>query len=314
MKISILRIAFAWILTCACSGNSNAATNTLYSTGFETSEGYVVTDDLAGQKGWLSLGTGGNGLLNEWFPGKGNQGYIGFSPPTDSSSTLLIWQPVNHNPAPTNIVKFSVLMSIVDSTSTNYDDFRWTVYNTQGDSLFTLDFDNSNLGISYAFERTNDFVYTGKQFSNDVPYKLELTMNFSLNRWSASLDQTLLATNLPISVSGLPLNLGDVDAVWAIRNTQSPGNNFMVFDDYRITTETVPNAIPIQLLSLGRTNNQFQLRLNGEAGERYAVEASTNFVQWTALRTNVATNGTFTFIDAGSATLPRRFYRARLVP
>ena len=72
--------------------------------------------------------------------------------------------------------------------------------------------------------------------------------------------------------------------------------------------------MPPKLTSLGRnTNGQFALRLEGAQGARYAIEATANFAQWTALTTNVATNGVFEFTDTGSASLPRRSYRARLV-
>jgi len=54
--------------------------------------------------------------------------------------------------------------------------------------------------------------------------------------------------------------------------------------------------------------------MTGPGNARCAVEASTNMVNWTALRTNVLTDGTFDFLDTTSVGKARRFYRGRLVP
>ena len=56
----------------------------VYTTGFETAVGYDPALVLTGQDGWISAGTGGNGLIDERFPGRGLQGYVGFTPPLNS--------------------------------------------------------------------------------------------------------------------------------------------------------------------------------------------------------------------------------------
>ena len=48
-------------------------------------------------------------------------------------------------------------------------------------------------------------------------------------------------------------------------------------------------------------------------GDFLAIETSTNWSQWTSLKTNVATDGSFDFIDTQSPVALQRFYRARLV-
>lgn len=307
--------AFIIVIVTFLAANLQAGTNILFSTGFEQSEGYNPIYTLEGQNGWVANSDAGNGLITDplTFPGLGQQAYIGYFPPTDLNTTFLIWKPINFAPVPTNaVVTFSVLMAIIDSTNHFYDDFRWSVYNTNGSRLFSLNFDNTNsLAISYWLDGTNSLVSTGKKFTNDVQYALKITMNFPSNRWSATLNGVPLTTNLPLTTVNAALNLGDIDAAWEIRGTQA-GNNFMEFDNYRIEVVTPPVA---QLLSLGRTNGQFQLKLFSQANLKYAIEASTNLSQWLPLRTNTtASDGTFTFIDASIPNPLRRFYRARLVP
>ena len=56
------------------------------------------------------------------------------------------------------------------------------------------------------------------------------------------------------------------------------------------------------------------LRVFGENNSRRALDASTNFVNWTVVKTNVISGTYADVIDEGAAGLPRRFYRARYVP
>jgi hypothetical protein len=55
---------------------------------------------------------------------------------------------------------------------------------------------------------------------------------------------------------------------------------------------------------------QFQLRVKGEAGGNYCIEASTNLLQWTPISTNVLTSGTLFFNDPMASGRVQRFYRA----
>jgi hypothetical protein len=314
-----LSVGLGLLLSCCLANAARAGITNLYSTQYEAVEGYNRNLTLLGQNGWTGSGSGGNGLVTNYFPGVGGvqQAYIGFSPPLPNEVFLSAWRPINFAPVPTNtpIVKFSVLMGIWDSDNGQWDDFYWSVYNSHGDRLFTLDFDNYNLNIYYALDGTNDFVVTGRTFTNDIPYTLLITLNFAQNQWSATLGGVGLVTNKPITTVGAPLNLGDIDAVWSVFTTNAPGNNYMVFDNYQVTAESV-SIPPAKLMILGRTvDNQLLLRLNGPSGYRYAIEAATNLVNWAALKTNVVSDGSFDFADTTAGNFPRsRYYRARLVP
>jgi hypothetical protein len=106
------------------------------------------------------------------------------------------------------------------------------------------------------------------------------------------------------------MNLGDIDGAWAIYDQNAPGDNYMVFDDYRVSA-SVPAP---QLTLLGITNGSPNLRVTGFADNHFAVEASADIMTWSALQTNVTTGGTFSYVDESAAGLPLRFYRARWVP
>jgi hypothetical protein len=291
------------------------AATILYSTGFEVSEGYNPKYELIGQKGWISETTtlsGGNGLVTNFL---GSQAaYVGLYPLNPPADYLAVWQPLNYSPLTTSMpaVKFSVTMSIIDSTTTNRDDFFWDVYNAQGNYLFTVDFWNQDLGIYYALDDTNGFVFTGVTFTNDVAYTLGIKMDFARNQWSATLNGATVVSNQRITTINSPLTLGDIDAVWSIGDIANPGDNFVIFDNYLVTAEAEP---PASLSTFGLTaNGQFLLRLNGPSGSRYAIDASADLRQWSALKTNTVTDGSFDYMDTTAAGFAKRYYRARLVP
>jgi hypothetical protein len=58
----------------------------------------------------------------------------------------------------------------------------------------------------------------------------------------------------------------------------------------------------------------FRLLLEGVSNQNYVVEASTDFITWSATRTNRLTATDVEFLDASATNLSRRFYRARPVP
>jgi hypothetical protein len=293
---------------------SASATTNLYFTHFEPSEGFSRLNELNGQNGWVSdtASTGGNGLVTNFL---GTQAaFIGLFPLNPRADYLAIWHPANYQPQ-LPLVQFTTKMAVLDSVDvTNRDDFYWTAYNSQGQPLLTVDFFNDDLRVYYAIG-TNQLIYTGTDFANDTPYDLGITMDFSRNLWSATLNGRTLVTNQPLTRTGDVLDLADMDAIWIPANPNAPGDNFMIFDDYRVAADAAAPVPRAQLATLGRDlNGQFLLRLSGPSGTRYAIEASPNLIQWASLKTNTITDGTFDFIDGGAASLATRFYRARLVP
>jgi hypothetical protein len=305
----------ALLLVLSTDMQAASSETVLYQTGFEATEGYNLSWPLAGQNAWVSFGSGGNGLVKNFFAGLGQQAFVGFSAPAETNDFVSVYHPVNPDLLPTNqaIIKFSVLMQVVDSSSTNgpWDDFRWSVYNLNGNRLFSLDFDNASLEISYLLDNTNGFISTGSRFDNLGSYDLEIAMNFGRNLWSATLNEVVVVNSQPITTVGSPLTLGDVDAVWVLRDPKAPGDNYLLFDNYRITTDGT-FSIPARVEAVGfGQDGSYQARLYGEPGLSYQIEASNDLRTWGPLLTVVApAGGVFEFHDAATNHLASRFYRA----
>lgn len=308
----LLRCILSLLLCVSFRVGVNATPVELYSTQFEAAEGYDTGFTLLGQNQWLGEGDGGNGI-SEILTGFGQSAYIGFDPPTTNG--LALWRPINYNPTNLPVVTVSLDFSIFDSSNTNRrDEFRWSVYNVQGQRLFCLIFDNYDLGIYYQLDTGLD-QWTGQFFDNVSIFTLQIQMDFSANRWNAWLGTNQLIFNQNITTTNASLTFGDVDAVWLLRPYLNPvaGDNFMVFDNLEITADAtvIPSStVHPPLMVEGGLR---LIRVDGSEGEKYAVEASTNLVQWTALKTNVVSDGYFDFLDTTAAGLPQRFYRARWV-
>ena len=290
-----------------------AGSTVIFSAGFEQSEGYIAGFPLDGQRGWVANGTGGNGVLS----GVNQQVFLGYNAPlSDSETSTTVWKPLNYGSVLSNsILKFYVEMAVIDSSPgvIDRDEFRWSVYNTNDDRLFSLIFDNGSLEI-FSFLSDGTTYDTGISFKNGVSYTLVILMDFAQNRWNASLNGSDLKINGPISVNPqVPLTFGDVDAVWFYTDPANPGDNYMLFDNYRVSLESATRPT---LQSISATNRQFRLRLFGENRVGYAVEASSTLASnsWVAIATNIVSSGSFDLVDPMQPPPSQRFYRGRWVP
>lgn len=307
-RSSLILLLTAWLPFGAAAQTARE----IYYTGFEAADGYDIRSSLRGQQGWTGEGSGGSGLVEEFFGGYGQQAFVGFAPPAPKDDALSIWRPLGVK-APAvgeSILRFSVLMQIEDSTNGEYDDFRWSAYNTASQRLFSIDFDNSRGEINYALDDGN-FLSSGFTFENEAIYWLDVYMNFARNNWTALMNGAVVIDSQPITTLNALLDLSDVDAVWAIRKKGSPGDNFLLFDEYSITAEPGVTIAPqIEILGLNQAG-EFELILHGERGLKYSVDVSEDLRTWTSLGTNRLDNGFWQLTDTSAPSYSASFYRAR---
>ena len=286
----------------------------IYKTGFEIEEGFNPQYTLIGQNGWTGEGSAWNGLTVDeiFFPGFGQQAYIGYSNITPVTTASVVWRPLNYQITSNYpVIKFSVIFQIKDSSNGHYDDFRWSVYNTNDQRLFSIDFDNETLNINYSLDTAGEFYSTGYSFFNYGLYRLTIAMNFPRNRWIAEINDVQVTPSLPMTTKGYALSLGDIDASWVLHDTNNPGNNYMIFDEFIVTAETIVN--PPQLKITKTSTNSTELKLYGEPAVEYVIQTSTNLLQWTDFSTNtVLPSGAITFTNLPSGTDAFRFFRGKI--
>ena len=300
---------------------ARAGERVLFETGFERFEGYDTSKDLAGQNGWVAIGSGGNGVLPGPIDGfNGQVAYVGFSPPAKTDDVLNLFRPVGLSSVggPPPLVTFRVSFMVFDSTTNApyFDDFRWSAYNTREERLFSIDFDNDAQVIQFVLDDNAGFRPTGWTFAANEPYDLVVTMNLARNRWWAEVNGAAVVANQPITTRGAKLDINEMDAVWVVRTPGKPGDNFMVFDDYRLTALPLED-VPPTIRFLGQlTTGPVMLRVLGEPGVTYLVEQSADLRLWVEVARGVATSpeGTLEAQDDTAPRAARRFYRARSLP
>ena len=308
-------IAACWLVAwLSMATNALGQVRTLYYSDFEQGQDYDMEFTLIGQGGWQGEGTGGNGLVEDNFEGLGQQGYIGYWPPLeDSEEYTSLWRSLEGIDPEETKVTFTVLMMIVDSTNDQSDDFRWTVYNREVQRLVTLDFDNETRNINYALD-DNIFLPTGYSFEHEALYELKFVMDFAANMWTVFVGDQAIVNDKKLTTTGASLTFGDLGPLWVYRKPETPGNNYMVFDEYKITVETSdePLKTPPTLAWTGwMDDGRAMLQMVGDAATNYTVEVSDDLKTWTPLETAKPGDTGKEITDADALDYEQRFYRAR---
>jgi hypothetical protein len=119
-----------------------------------------------------------------------------------------------------------------------------------------------------------------------------------------------VVANLPPAVAGQSIRLR-----WRLGSDSSNGgtgwfvDTVSIIDGYTCCSGTAASPT-LSGLSFSPTGG-FRFNVTGSPAYPYAVERSTNYVDWTRMVTNASP---YTFADTNAAALPRRFYRAVFQP
>ena len=114
------------------------------------------------------------------------------------------------------------------------------------------------------------------------------------------------------SLTALAGSLGKGNVIIAAEYSDPSGNFNASSNALSQAIVTPPPPSPCKLsLTPSFASGKVTANLSGTAGTTYIIQASTDFVHWTAISTNVAdANGLVSLIDSNTAAYPSRFYRA----
>jgi hypothetical protein len=155
---------------------------------------------------------------------------------------------------------------------------------------------------------------TGYNFENEALYELKFVMDFAANNWSVSVGDEVLLNSKTLTTTGASLTFGDLGPLWVYRKPETPGNNYMVFDEYKLTVETSdePVKTPPTLAWTGWTDDgRAMLQMGGDATTDYTVEVSDDLKTWTPLQTAKPGDTWKEITDPEAPDYEQRFYRAR---
>lgn len=114
------------------------------------------------------------------------------------------------------------------------------------------------------------------------------------------------------TVTALAGSLGKGD-VTITAEYSDPSGNFNASSNVLSQAIVTPTPPPPCKMSLAPslTRGKVTANLSGTAGTTYIIQASTDFVHWTAISTNVAdASGAVSLVDSNAAAYPCRYYRA----
>ena len=340
---SLLRATIlAWLLQSPLRGGE------LYYTGFDSfTPGF---DTIVGKDGWTGSSShaglklsGVDAEATHGVAGIGNAAFIGGNAtilgPT-VSKTVNVRKAITIDPVALGeeVVLFRVNVGIKDSTpsaATRRDDFEFAFYNQSSQLLAFIQFDNSTIDpITTLPEQTiwrSSYigtsltpVSTGAVFYYDLLMELVVRINYRTNRWSAVLDGVDIFTDEVFYGGPLTKNLGVVAAQMQIAATAvsvvtqergpAPGDNYMLFDDFAVRADPVPDPLIVDFTRNPLTGIT-QLTWLTEALYKYQVQYTDDLNQpWKSdligsLTTPADTGISPVFIDATAFGKARRFYR-----
>ena len=133
--------------------------------------------------------------------------------------------------------------------------------------------------------------------------------------------QLSLAASASVNLNNfLPAGSAQVWQLTAANTISSLGN--VSFIGTTVTDTLPPQSITLFVILPGArprltagtlTGTTFDLWLDGQPGQKYVLQATTNFVNWSSLQTNTLTSNSFHYL-LPSSTVPFRFYRAQWSP
>jgi hypothetical protein len=295
-----------------------AAAGVLYRTDYETfttgNDKWVDTD------GWIgnNTGLGVHGIDQDVIAGGGlgKTAFIGFSQP--NTTLVFVAKPIQYSPQAGDLplVRIETLVGIQDSLAkTTRDSFFVSVYNSSGDYLAGVRFDNrlATYGIWRA-DGANPDHDTGVNFYRGELHLLNCVINLPANQWSADLDGIPLFDKAPFTATTSTVEFGYLAYEWQL-GAATPagyGDNWMLIAD--TVVRSAPLGIePFKVTSLTHSPTSTTLSWPAQRGFDYQIEYSHDLTDWRSDLSGsafpaVLADQALTFQDATSG-LPRRFYR-----
>jgi len=114
------------------------------------------------------------------------------------------------------------------------------------------------------------------------------------------------------TIAGIPTTNGVFNFTIRVRDYHETGTGLT--QSFAMNVAPLPPA-QLALSALGQgTNTEARVTLNGPAGQRQAIQTSSNLVNWSSVVTNASGTNYFLFIETNALRHPARFYRSMVVP
>lgn len=296
----------------------------LYDTDFDNFP--AGANNWSGNDNWISNDTtsGAQTIDGNVLPALLNTATLGFSQPISRFTFVALDLDYDHLATEKPIVEINTLIGIEDSTNDQRDDFYLSIYNTDGNRLASIRFDNegpdtTNSQFGIWRENSTSQFDTLFDFALGELFNLVAAVDLENNTWSASIDSIPMFENAQFSNTGDPINFGFLAFEWAITalSTSDHGDNFLLVADISIQsvdTQSVGDMTRVEVThqfdSLGGINLNWQTAV----GWTDQVEYSTDLITWfddlpESTFEGINTPTTISFSHAKDPEEAYRFYR-----
>ena len=292
--------------------NSISDERILYETQFDAIEGFTAGATIAGQNSWYAYSDElfeAGVIVPDQFTVLGRPGYdqqlkIGG---LDSPAGSLVGFTANSYDifSPNSELEFSALLYFKQADNTIQERYGFYIWNSNDGDLARIDFDAS--GIIYCYDYVNQqFRESDKRFLPNTFIQLKLTLNQELGTFNVWLNDELVFTNVPISVT-TEINGASVitiDPYWYLwGDTAGSTINYLLIDNYAFKETAIRNpdaptavsAVPVGADRIQVTWLDLNYALTTQYRVRYKENIATN---WTEAGVQSASQLT-TFIVSG---------------
>ena len=295
----------------------------LYTTDF--SDFPLGDGQWAGNDGWESSHPEPtvHGIVDGYFGDNNRSASIGFNPPNGEPIISTVFRPLNVDPIELNqsFVNLSADVAIADSTNEFYDSFYLSIFNRDAQVLGSVLFDNTI--DSFGLWRYDGFEFEelGVLFNHGQLYHLDIRIDFANNLWSAYLDNMSIFTdvNFTEGSDNVRRDLGDFAIEWEVSNLDSPGDNWMLIDNWEVSLHASAHSTPLlsetEIIAqiYIRPNGSVRLRWQGQVNTAYIVDKSSDLVQWSeTARVTTDDSAAGHYVDNAKNKPTMSFYRLRL--
>ncbi|MEI7911548.1 MAG: BACON domain-containing protein, partial [Verrucomicrobiota bacterium] len=274
--LSVLNRNFHAVVLTLAAATLTARGGILYQTGFETTGtppftagvGTVSTPRLVGTDNWAMVVNPSTIATSACYPFAGIDSYpllelgqtaalgcldhVTFTAPPSGTQFIRVGRKVDTQPGGLPVIDFYCQIGLTQSTNGHSDDFELLVYNWDDKVLGGLTFDLTQSKLfRYDANEFNGVTFdpytdTGLSLSSLYGKVVEVTMrvNYQTNTWTATVGGVQVAggaqfTRRPTTgANAAARTFGSLSARWYITTVSSPGNNWMLFNDWTITNST----------------------------------------------------------------------------
>ena len=296
----------------------------LYETDFDDFP--IGANQWGGNDGWASNdnSSGVQSIDADALPALLNNATLGFQRPNSAFTFVALNLGYDHLASGAPIVEIDTLLGVEDSTNNRRDDFFLSIYNSTGDRLASIRFDNqlpTALNSQFGIWRENGANQFDTQF-DFIPgelFNLVATLDLENNTWSADIGGIPLFTGQQFTNTNNPVNLGFVAFEWQLTSdfTILHGDNFLLVAD--LIVQSVIEVPELEVATSFDSSGQVTLGWETVVGWDDQVQYSADLTTWLddlpdSTFENVTNATAVSYSDDSADKGPLRFYRVKRSP